>query len=157
MFRKKLRQLWNGLSRLFRREQPPQPQPPQPQPPPQVPEFTKFIFPVLRSVMPSLIAHEVVSVQPMTAPIGAMFYMDYIYRQGNSPLEQWQRYIVWQEWAFKFSDCRGPREELEVLEDPLFGEDGEAAVTVTVIDPVTDLVTDLKGEDISPPTTPPLS
>ena len=41
--------------------------------------FTKFIFPVLRRVFPNLIANEIVSVQPMTAPIGAVFFLDYIY------------------------------------------------------------------------------
>ena len=35
--------------------------------------FTKFIFPVLRRVFPNLIANEIVSVQPMTAPVGAVF------------------------------------------------------------------------------------
>ena len=41
--------------------------------------FTKFIFPVLRRVFPNLIANEIVSVQPMTAPVGAIFYLDLIY------------------------------------------------------------------------------
>jgi hypothetical protein len=41
--------------------------------------FTKFIFPVLRRVFPNLIANEIVSVQPMTAPVGAVFYLDFIY------------------------------------------------------------------------------
>lgn len=41
--------------------------------------FTKFIFPILRRVFPNLIAHEIVSVQPMTAPVGAVFYLDLIY------------------------------------------------------------------------------
>jgi len=41
--------------------------------------FTKFIFPVLRRVFPNLIANELVSVQPMTAPIGAVFFLDYVY------------------------------------------------------------------------------
>lgn len=41
--------------------------------------FTKFIFPVLRRVFPNLIANEIVSVQPMTAPIGAVFFLDYVY------------------------------------------------------------------------------
>ena len=41
--------------------------------------FTKFIFPILRRVFPNLIAHEIVSVQPMTGPVGAVFYMDYVY------------------------------------------------------------------------------
>ena len=35
--------------------------------------FTKFVFPVLRRVFPNLIAPEIVSVQPMTAPVGAVF------------------------------------------------------------------------------------
>ena len=38
--------------------------------------YTKYIFPVLRRVFPNLIANEVVSVQPMTAPVGAVFYFD---------------------------------------------------------------------------------
>ena len=41
--------------------------------------FTTFIFPVLRRVFPNLIANEIVSVQPMTAPIGAVFFFDYKY------------------------------------------------------------------------------
>jgi len=41
--------------------------------------FTKFIFPVLTRVFPNLIANEIVSVQPMTAPQGAVFYLDYVY------------------------------------------------------------------------------
>lgn len=41
--------------------------------------FTKFIFPILRRVFPNLIANEIVSVQPMTGPVGAVFYMDYVY------------------------------------------------------------------------------
>src|SRR3954471_15723286 len=36
--------------------------------------FLKFVFPVLRRVFPSLIANEIVSVQPMTAPIGGIFF-----------------------------------------------------------------------------------
>ncbi len=41
--------------------------------------FTKYIFPVLRRVFPNLIAHDLVSVQPLTAPIGAIFYLDFLY------------------------------------------------------------------------------
>jgi hypothetical protein len=41
--------------------------------------FTKFIFPVLRRVFPNLIANEIVSVQPMSASIGAVFFYDYVY------------------------------------------------------------------------------
>lgn len=39
--------------------------------------YTKYIFPVLRRVFPNLIANEIVSVQPMTAPVGAVFYFEY--------------------------------------------------------------------------------
>jgi hypothetical protein len=45
--------------------------------------FTKFIFPILRRVFPNLIANEIVSVQPMTAPVGAVFYLDYVYGTNN--------------------------------------------------------------------------
>jgi len=41
--------------------------------------FTKFVFPVLSRVFPNLIVNEIVSVQPMTAPQGAVFYLDYVY------------------------------------------------------------------------------
>lgn len=47
--------------------------------------FTKFIFPVLRRVFPNLIANEIVSVQPMTAPVGAIFYLDLIYGTSKGP------------------------------------------------------------------------
>ena len=47
--------------------------------------FTKFIFPVLRRVFPNLIANELVSVQPMTAPVGAVFYLDYVYGTTKGP------------------------------------------------------------------------
>ena len=40
-------------------------------------EFTKFIFPIIRRVWPNLIANNLCSVQPMTAPVGAIFYFEY--------------------------------------------------------------------------------
>ncbi len=40
-------------------------------------EFTKYIFPLVRRIWPNLIANEIVSVQPMTAPVGAVFYYEY--------------------------------------------------------------------------------
>jgi hypothetical protein len=39
--------------------------------------FTKLSFPLVRRVYPNLIANEIVSVQPMTGPTGALFYLDY--------------------------------------------------------------------------------
>lgn len=50
--------------------------------------FTKFIFPVLRRVFPNLIANEIVSVQPMTAPVGAVFFLDYVYGSSKGPTAQ---------------------------------------------------------------------
>lgn len=50
--------------------------------------FTKYIFPVLRRVFPNLITPELISVQPMTAPIGAVFYLDYVYGTNKAPTTQ---------------------------------------------------------------------
>ena len=52
--------------------------------------FTKFIFPVLRRVFPNLIAHDLVSVQPMTASVGAVFFLDYIYDTTKGGVTQGQ-------------------------------------------------------------------
>lgn len=38
--------------------------------------FTKYTFPILRRVWPNLIANQIVSVQPMTAPVGGIFYYE---------------------------------------------------------------------------------
>ena len=37
--------------------------------------FTKFSFPIVRGLIPNLVASEIVSVQPMMAPSGVVFYM----------------------------------------------------------------------------------
>lgn len=44
--------------------------------------YTKYLFPMLRRVFPNLIANEIVSVQPMTGPVGAVF--TYEYKYGNT-------------------------------------------------------------------------
>jgi len=41
--------------------------------------YTKYIFPILRKLFPNLIAHNLVTVQPMSAPIGAVFFWDYLH------------------------------------------------------------------------------
>ncbi len=48
--------------------------------------FTKYIFPILRRVFPNLIANRIVSVQPMTAPVGGIFSYEYKYgdTKGNA-------------------------------------------------------------------------
>ncbi|MAF79907.1 hypothetical protein CL629_02380 [bacterium] len=60
--------------------------------------FTKYIFPILRRVFPNLIANNIVSVQPMTAPIGGVFTYEHKYGQtkgkatsGNNLIEDFQR------------------------------------------------------------------
>ena len=71
--------------------------------------FTKYIFPILRRVFPNLIANNIVSVQPMTAPIGGVFTYEHKYgatkgraTAGNNLIEDFQRnysseYIDYQE------------------------------------------------------------
>jgi hypothetical protein len=41
--------------------------------------FAQLTFPIVRRVFPGLIANEIVSVQPMTAPVGGTFYLDHLY------------------------------------------------------------------------------
>lgn len=41
--------------------------------------FQKYIFPVLRRAWPGLISHELVSIQAITAPVAAIFYLDFLY------------------------------------------------------------------------------
>ena len=46
-------------------------------------DLSKFAFPIVRTTFPQLQAQQLVSVQPMTAPVGAIFYMDYKYGNGS--------------------------------------------------------------------------
>lgn len=55
--------------------------------------FMKFVFPVLRRVWPSLIANEIVSVQPMTAPVGGIFYYDLKYGTDKGSVTAGQKLI----------------------------------------------------------------
>jgi hypothetical protein len=50
--------------------------------------FIKFIFPILRRVWPNLYANELVSVQPMTAPVGAVFYYELKYGTAKGTVNQ---------------------------------------------------------------------
>jgi len=45
----------------------------------QVGEYEKFIFPVIRAAYANIVLDELVSVQPMNARVGQVFYMDAIY------------------------------------------------------------------------------
>jgi hypothetical protein len=41
--------------------------------------YTKYLFPILRRVFPNLIANSIVSVQPMSGPVGGVFTYEYKY------------------------------------------------------------------------------
>lgn len=61
--------------------------------------FTKYIFPILRRVFPNLIANQIVSVQPMSAPVGGIFTYEYKYENSkgratadNNLVQDFQKY-----------------------------------------------------------------
>jgi hypothetical protein len=47
-------------------------------------KFGNIVFPAIRRVFPSMLANEIVSVQPMTAPTGLLFYLDHSYSTSGS-------------------------------------------------------------------------
>ncbi|MCS7214443.1 MAG: hypothetical protein NZ927_09560 [Candidatus Calescibacterium sp.] len=49
--------------------------------------FLKFVFPTVKRLFPKALAHELVSVQPMTAPLGVVFFMRRTYNttKGATP------------------------------------------------------------------------
>ena len=51
-------------------------------------DFTKFIFPLIKNISPSLMTSDLVKIQPMNLPSGNIFYMDLIYKK-----KKW-----WQFW-----------------------------------------------------------
>jgi hypothetical protein len=50
--------------------------------------YTKYLFPILRKLIANLIAPEIVSVQPMNAPVGAVFYLDVYYGQSKGQINR---------------------------------------------------------------------
>jgi hypothetical protein len=60
--------------------------------------WSGVMLPIIRSVMPSISASEFVSVQPMSLPAGAVFYMDYKYGY---------IVIIWDEELWWEEDCNG--------------------------------------------------
>ena len=50
----------------------------------ELPKFVNAIFPIIRRVVPNLIANDIVSVQPMSLPAGSVFYMDYKYGKSDA-------------------------------------------------------------------------
>lgn len=55
--------------------------------------FIKYTFPLLRRVFPSLIAPEIVSVQPMSGPVGAVFYFELKYGDSKGSTQAGQRLV----------------------------------------------------------------
>jgi hypothetical protein len=47
-------------------------------------DLSRFAFPIIRRTFPTLRAQQLVSIQPMSVPSGAIFYMDYTYGSGSS-------------------------------------------------------------------------
>lgn len=54
----------------------------------QIAPYIKYLFPVLKKLFPNMIAPEIVSVQPMTAPVGAVFYEKYKYASNKGSIAQ---------------------------------------------------------------------
>lgn len=55
---------------------------------PNVGPYTKFIFPIIRRSFPELIANDLVSVQPMDAPVGAIFFYKVIYDNDKGQISE---------------------------------------------------------------------
>lgn len=43
-------------------------------------QFRRGVFPMIRRVYPTLIANDIVSVQPMMTPVGKIFEVEYMYK-----------------------------------------------------------------------------
>jgi hypothetical protein len=96
--------------------------------------FTKFIFPILRRVFPNLIANEIVSVQPMTAPVGAVFFLDYVY--GTSKGGTTAGNIFPRDFDRNYSSEYIAGEALATGNGTLYGGGGAAMSAVLAFNPV---------------------
>lgn len=56
-------------------------------------KLNKFTFPVVRKVFPSLIAQQIVSVQPMSLPSGLLFYEEFQYKNKNNKKTKFRKNI----------------------------------------------------------------
>lgn len=56
-------------------------------------DYVKFLFPVIRRVWPSLISNKLLSVQPMTGPIGGIFNLEYKYGTTKGTITKGQNMI----------------------------------------------------------------
>ena len=105
--------------------------------------FMKFVFPVLRRVWPNLIANEIVSIQPMTAPIGGIFYYDLKYGTTKGSVTAGQKLV---------KDFN-PYYSSEKIDVEVIGSGAATSFTssldFTPVRPSTVTVTAIKGSDDS--------
>jgi len=112
----------------------------------QVGSFEKFVFPILRALMANLIASELVTVSPLDAPTGLVFYFDVVYGSSKGSIVR----------GTKMYDVRtGPSRNVhytdEVIQQEQLGAGdgataqfggGAAAFAYTPIRPGTVIITD---------------
>lgn len=96
--------------------------------------YTKYIFPVLRRVFPNLIANEIVSVQPMTAPVGAVFFFEY--KHGKSKGQTVAGTNLIQNFDRDFSSERVDGEQVAVPDGAAFGGAGTPLSVILQYSPV---------------------
>jgi len=96
--------------------------------------YTKYIFPVLRRVFPNLIANEIVSVQPMTAPVGAVFFFEY--KHGKSKGRTAAGSSLIQNFDRDFSSEKVDSEQLAVPDGVKYGGAGAALSVIFQYSPV---------------------
>ena len=96
--------------------------------------YTKYIFPVLRRVFPNLIANEIVSVQPMTAPVGAVFYFEY--KHGKSKGQTVAGSNLIQNFDQDYSSEKILEEQVAVPDGAKYGGAGAALSVILQYSPV---------------------
>jgi len=96
--------------------------------------YTKYIFPVLRRVFPNLIANEIVSVQPMTAPVGAVFYFEYKHGKSKGTTVAGSNLI--QNFDENYSSEKIPEEQIAVPDGVNYGGGGAALSVILQYSPV---------------------
>ncbi len=102
-------------------------------------QYTKYIFPVLRRVFPNLIANEIVSVQPMTAPVGAVFYFEY--KHGRSKGQTTAGSNLIQNFDMHYSGEKVENEQIGVPDGTNMGGGGAALNRILQFSPVRPLDT----------------
>ena len=102
-------------------------------------QYTKYIYPVLRRVFPNLIANEIVSVQPMTAPVGAVFYFEYKHGKSKGATTSGTNLI--ENFDRNFSSEKVVNEQIAVPDGTNFGGGGAALSRILAYNPVRPLDT----------------